>query len=81
MPRKNKLKYVACGSAIRGRPVPLRLKITHGQQKLLESAKGLGFTSSSWTIGDVMQAAMHRKCFDFATRFWKLAFVIVLPPS
>ena len=75
MPRASKLKCVACGSPIRGRSVPMRLKITHSQQKLLESAKGLGFTAPSWNIGNVMQAPMHRKCFNFATRVWKLAFV------
>ena len=75
MPRKTAVKCVACGSAIRGRTFSLRLKITHSQQKLLESAKGLGFTSPTWSIGDVMEAPMHRKCFDFATRIWKLAFV------
>jgi len=72
---KARVNCIACGSVIRGRPVPMRLKITHSQDRLLESAKGLGFTSSSWNIGDVMEAPMHRRCFSFATRVWKLAFV------
>jgi hypothetical protein len=53
----------------------MKLKITHNHQKLLESAKALGFNSSSWKIGDVMEAPMHNKCFNFATHVWKLAFV------
>ena len=75
MARGSKVSCVACGSVIKGRPVPMRLKITHNQQKLLNSAKALGFKSSSWAIDDVMQAPMHRKCFNFATRVWRLAFV------
>jgi len=75
MPRKRRVSCVACGRALRGRPVSMRLKITHSQHKLLEAARGLGFTSLSWNIGDVMEAPMHRRCFDFAIRVWRLAFV------
>jgi len=75
MAKKTKVNCVVCGSVVRGRPVHLRLKITHNQRNLLESSKALGFTSSSWRIGDVMEAPMHRKCFIFTTRVWKLAFV------
>jgi len=53
----------------------MMLQITHSQQSLLESARALGFTSSNWRIGGVMKAPMHRKCFIFATRVWKLAFI------
>jgi len=72
---KKKVKCVGCGRVVRGRPVSLRLKITHNQRGLLESSKALGLKSSSWRVGDVMEAPMHRKCFNFATRVWKLAFV------
>ena len=75
MARRTKVSCVGCGSAINGRSVPMKLKITHNQQKLLNSAKALGFESSTWAINDVMQAPMHRKCFTFATRVWRLAFV------
>jgi hypothetical protein len=75
MSKKVKVHCVGCGAIIRGQSTPLRLKITHGQQKLLDSARALGFTSSSWRIGDVMEAPMHQKCFTFATRVWKLAFI------
>jgi hypothetical protein len=75
MPSKIEINCVACGSAIEGEAVPLRLKITHGQEKLLQSAKSLGFTSSSWEIGGVMQAPMHGSCFNFAAKVWRLAFV------
>jgi hypothetical protein len=71
----SRLNCVCCGSAITGQSTPMTLKITHSQQKLLESAKALGFTSPSWRIGDIMEAPMHRKCFEFAVRVWKLAFV------
>ncbi|MGA3406448.1 MAG: hypothetical protein ABSD49_12015 [Candidatus Bathyarchaeia archaeon] len=75
MPRKIRVRCVGCGAIIRGRSTPMMLKITHSQQKLLESARALGFTSSTWRIGGVMEAPMHRKCFIFATRVWKLAFI------
>jgi hypothetical protein len=75
MSTRNDVSCVACGTSISGEPVPLKLKITHGQGKMVESAKALGFTSLSWNIGDVMQAPMHEKCFDFAARVWRLAFV------
>jgi hypothetical protein len=60
---------------VRGLPVRMRLKITHSQRHLIESSKALGFTSPNWRIGEVMEAPMHRKCFNFAIRVWKLAFV------
>lgn len=75
MVRRTRVNCVACGLVITGKSVPMRLKITHDQQKLLNTAKALGFKSHSWAIDDVMQAPMHRKCFNFATRIWKLAFV------
>ena len=73
MPKK--ILCVGCGGVIRGRSTPLRLQITHNHPRLQESARDLGFTSSSWRIGEVMEAPMHRKCFNFATRVWKLAFI------
>ena len=75
MLRKSVVNCLGCGSPIYGSFSIMRLQITHNQQRLLEAAKMLGFTSSSWRIGDAMEAPMHRKCFNFATRVWKLAFV------
>ncbi|MGD0423163.1 MAG: hypothetical protein ABSA92_06855 [Candidatus Bathyarchaeia archaeon] len=75
MPKKTKVRCVGCGAIIRGQSTPMTLKITHSHRKLLESAKELGFTSSSWATGDVMKAPMHKKCFLFAIRVWKLAFI------
>ena len=74
MPRESKVHCVGCGAIIRGRSTPIRLQITHSQKKLLESAKALGFTSSNWDIGNVMEGPMHHRCFIFATRVWKFAF-------
>ena len=75
MPSKTAVHCVGCVAIIHGRSTPIRLQITHSQQRLLDSAKALGFTSLTWHIGGVMEAPMHRKCFNFAARVWKLAFI------
>ncbi len=67
-------KCLACGKPIRGQPRTMRLKITSGETRLIDRAKELGFTSSTWKQGDFLQGNFDRKCFGLARFMWKVAF-------
>lgn len=74
MPAKRKQKCVACHRPIRGKPAFMRLQITHEEKRLVDRAKLLGFTSSDWRAGSLMEGAFHNRCFNVAKLIWQIAF-------
>ncbi len=73
-PKLQRTKCLACGKPIRGQPRIMKLKITSGENRLIERAKGLGFTSSTWKEDDFLQGYFDRKCFNLAMLIWQMAF-------
>lgn len=69
-----KAKCIACGKAVTGKPMVMKLKITSSKPELLESSKKLGFASATWQEGDFLSGPLHRKCFDMAIHIWQVAF-------
>ncbi len=68
------IKCLACGKPISGPPRIMKLRITSGENRLIERAKGLGFTSSTWKEDDFLQGYFDRKCFNLAKLVWQVAF-------
>ncbi len=52
----------------------MKLKITSGENRLIQRAKELGFASSTWKEGDSLQGYFDRKCFAVAKLIWQAAF-------
>ncbi len=52
----------------------MKLKIVSGETRLLDRAKKLGFTSSTWREGDFLLGYFDKKCFELAKRVWQVAF-------
>ena len=73
-PKLQKVKCLACGKPISGPPRIMKLKITSGENRLIQRAKELGFTSSTWKQDDFLQGYFDRKCFNLVKLVWQVAF-------
>jgi len=65
---------VSCKKPILGKPRIMRLQITHEDPRMISCAKRVGFTSANWSVGEEMQGAFHRQCFNQAILIWEIAF-------
>ncbi len=52
----------------------MMLKITSDEDRFMEKAKKLGFTSATWRTGDHMRGVFHENCFEAILLTWEVAF-------
>jgi hypothetical protein len=71
---KPKAYCISCKKPIPGKPRVMKLQITHKNPRMIACAKRVGFTSATWIVGEEMQGAFHRQCFNQAILIWEIAF-------